>query len=358
MKQMMKLIVAFGGLSAAMLGITQANAAGTTAGTPVNNTATLDYRVGAVNQTTLTATNTFTVDRKINLTVAELGTTTTTVAPGQSGVAPASAAYTTFTVTNNSNDVIDVLLTAANLTTGTTAPHTGTDAFDVSTFRFYVDTDASGTFTAADTLVTFLDELAADAVRTVFVIADVPAGATNGQISAISLTGQAAASGNPGTAGTALAADTGVNSNLGAAQNVFADVAGSDDLLKDGRHSARDDYTVSAATLTVSKISKIISDPFSSSNPKMIPGAVVEYCIIVANAAGGAGADNVAISDPLPPQTTFVPGSIRINGTVTAGVCNADGVAGGSFAGITVSGNLGTVATGTTRTLYFQVTVN
>ena len=72
-------------------------AAGTASGTSVLNTATVDYTVGGIAQPQLSTNNTFTVDRKVNLLVAEVGTTTTSVAPGQ------TAAVTTFTVTNTTN---------------------------------------------------------------------------------------------------------------------------------------------------------------------------------------------------------------------------------------------------------------
>ena len=89
---------------------------------------------------------------------------------------------------------------------------------------------------------------------------------------------------------------------------------------------------------------------------------MVEYCIVVQNAAGSASANSVTISDPLPAQTSFVTASSFLNGTYTGstptGTCNLDGTAGGSVAAGTLSGTLGTIAAGTTRTLYFQVTIN
>src|SRR3546814_5087138 len=47
-------------------------AAGTTAGTTITNTATVDYQVGGVAQGQQSASNNFTVDRKINLLVEEV----------------------------------------------------------------------------------------------------------------------------------------------------------------------------------------------------------------------------------------------------------------------------------------------
>ena len=63
--------------------------------------------------------------------------------------------------------------------------------------------------------------------------------------------------------------------------------------------------------------------------------------------------------DTLPATTTYLAAfGIFVNGTTTAGVCNADGVAGGSFAAGTVSAPLSNLAGGDTRTVVFRVTVN
>jgi len=141
---------------------------------------------------------------------------------------------------------------------------------------------------------------------------------------------------------------------------VFADTNTNGNTARDGIHFAEDDYVVLAATLTATKTSRIVSDPFNgTTNPKMIPGAVVEYCIAVANAAGSATATNISVSDTLAGETTYDSAfGILLNGTVTGATCNADGVAGGSYAAGVVSGTLSDVAAGVTRTLLFRVTVN
>jgi uncharacterized repeat protein (TIGR01451 family) len=58
---------------------------------------------------------------------------------------------------------------------------------------------------------------------------------------------------------------------------------------------------ITSATLTITKSSAVISDPFSSSNPKMIPGAVVEYTIRVANGSGAGVQDatDILVQDDL-----------------------------------------------------------
>ncbi len=81
-------------------------AAGTTAGSSITNTATVDFQVGGVSQVRQSASDTFVVDRKINLLVEEVGTVTTNVVPGQTN------AVTTFQVINLSNEGLDFLLAA------------------------------------------------------------------------------------------------------------------------------------------------------------------------------------------------------------------------------------------------------
>ena len=346
-----KLLAAASAIALIALGASPALAAGTAAGSTIINTVSVNYQVGGVAQTAAGASNTITVDRKVNLTVAEVGTTTTQVSPGQ------SAAVTTFTVTNTSNATLDFALTVAQQVAGAGA-HANTDSFDVSNVKIYVDTNNDGFFNAGDTLVTFLDELAADTSRTVFVVADVPLGQATGAVAAVTLTATGREGGTATTQGVALTETT--TANTAGMDTVFADGAGSTDAARNADFSAKDDYTVSAAALTVSKLSTIISDPLNGTSfPKAIPGAVIEYCIVVSNAAGSATATSVAISDPLPTTVTYSSAyGIFLNGTVTTGVCNADGSAGGAFSSGTVSGTLSSVAATETKTLRFRATIN
>jgi uncharacterized repeat protein (TIGR01451 family) len=345
-------------IAVAALSAAPAYAAGTTAGSSINNTATVGYSVGGVAQTAVTSnTATFVVDRKISMTLTEPGNATTSVVPGSSNQ------VTTFLLTNTSNAALDFGLALAQ-PVGGAAAHGGTDNFDVTAPTFWINTGpsvGSATYDAANSVqVTYIDELAADATRYIFVLANVPVARVNGDVAGVTLTAQARASGTAGTQGAVVTETAGANT--AAIDTVFADAAGSTDAARDGQISARDDYTVAAALLSVTKTSKVISDPLNLAvNPKMIPGATVEYCIQVANAAGGATATAPTITDIVPAQTTYdATFGIRLNGTVTAGVCNADGVAGGTYTAgtTTVSGTLNNLAGGATSTLYFRVTIN
>ncbi len=326
-------------------------AGGTLAGSSITNTATINYNVGGVAQPAVNDSETFVVDRRIDLTVAEQGTSTTVVVPGQSN------AVTAFTLTNTANAVLDFNL-AATQTVGGTASHGGTDNFDVTGVTIYRDVNNNGTFeSATDVAVTFIDELGIDASVPLLVVANIPAGRATGDVANIRLTATAREGGVAATLGAALTQTTGANT--AGMDTVFGDAAGVADAARDAAHSDDDDYTVQTATLTLDKRSRIVSDPFNgTTNPKFIPGATVEYCISIANAAGGASASNIVITDVLPTTLTFVAGSILLNGTVTGSTCNADGTAGGSFASGTVSGTLASVAAGATRTLVFRATVN
>ena len=331
---------------------TPAFAAGTTAGSTITNNVTVNFQVGGVAQNSVSASNSFTVDRKVNFTVAEDGSATTQVSPGQ------LAAVTAFVVTNTTNAPIDVALAATNRSGGTAA-HGGTDNFDVSNFRVYRDTNNNGSYdSGTDTLITYVDQLAADANQRVFVVVDVPLGRSTNDVAGVRLTGTAAEATAAGSLGATITETSGANT--AGVDTVFADTNAGGNTARDGIHFAEDDYTVLAASLTATKTSRIVSDPLNgTTNPKMIPGAVVEYCISVANAAGGASASNVAFSDTLPAETTYDSSfGVLVNGTVTSGTCNADGSNTGSHASGVVSGSIASLAAGATRTLLFRVTIN
>ena len=155
---------------------------------------------------------------------------------------------------------------------------------------------------------------------------------------------------------------------------IFADVAksgnGGTSVARDGIDVATDDYTVSSAVLGVFKSSRIISDGVSTSNFKAIPGAVVEYCISVAN-TGAASATNIAVRDVVPANLTFAPGTIFVDATVTSpgasqtcsagtGVTDAtDADAGQYNTGLTrAEGTLSTIAAGASRALIFRAVIN
>ncbi len=286
---------------AALLGLAtqSALAAGTASGTTISNSATLSYAVGGVNQTNITsAPVTFTVDNKVNVTVAEGNATFTTVVPGQ------LATVTTFTVTNNGNTTQDYALAGANIVAGQTLfTPVLTDNFDTTNVKVFVDVNNNGTYEPATDTATFIDELAANGTKTVFVVADIPVAQVNNDVALVSLTATTADGGVVGTQGPASVQTA--TANTAGVDVVFADAAGSDEIARDGKHSARDAYKVVSAIISVSKIATPICDPFNgATNPKNIPGAAVQYAITITN-TGAANATLSTVTDALNAALAF-----------------------------------------------------
>src|ERR1035437_6081991 len=121
-------------------------AVGTPSGTSISNNATLSYVTGTGPPSTATSnTVSFLVDKKVNLIVAEVTGSATSVNSGQTG------AVTTFSVTNLGNDLQGFNLTAAlasgNPATGGTAPFT-TNNFSATGLQVFVDSNANGVYDA------------------------------------------------------------------------------------------------------------------------------------------------------------------------------------------------------------------
>jgi uncharacterized repeat protein (TIGR01451 family) len=291
-------------------------AAGTASGTSIDNTATLDYQVGGIDQTQLSSSASFVVDNKVDLTVVTQDASEVAVFPG-SLFGDGIYNVLHFRVTNDGNTAQDCSLSVVTVATGNAAKFGGTDAFNmtpepVPEARIFVNSvmDIAGTYDNGTDTGNYIDELPADSFFDVFVVLDAPLTAADGEIASYHLVAAAHDAGLGGTLGDRTTADTGAWAS-GTVQVVFADAAGSaaGDAQYDGRHSDQDDYEVTSADLAITKSSAVVSDPFSSSNPKAIPGATIRYTIDMAN-TGGTDAQAVITVDQIPANTTFVSGSV------------------------------------------------
>lgn len=353
-----------------------AMAQGTTAGDTITNNVSVSYQVGGVDQVEVTASDTFTVDRRINVNVLYTGVSPTSVSPGQEN------AVLGFDVTNLSNDIVDLDLSAA-LSNG--------DAADIGTFEIYLDSDGDGVLDASELAagpITYLDEVASDLgagtqTVSVLVVTDIALSAANGDTFDIVLTADAHEGGTAGALGTEITATAGANTS--GVDTVLFDGAGDTDAANAGDFSDTGDFIVAGANVSVVKSSRIISDPVNgTTNPKAIPGAVIEYCIAVSNATGAATATSVSVDDDLPADVTFTQNDYGIfvdaNATVadqgtattsddvatcdittgtdgegTTATFTADGGTGGLDL---ITGALSDITAGVTRALYFRVTIN
>lgn len=342
MKSTLKAAMARGGLLLllASAGLGTAHAAGTAAGTTISNKATLNFSVGGVAQPAIassptgssdgTGANTdFLVDNKISHTVVATDTSAVSVIPGQTGVT------LSFSVTNTGNFTQDYRLTAANLASAQTVFTAGnlvTDNFDVAIGTCVVNVNGVAQ--------TFISNLAPDASIPVTVTCTIPASQVNLDVAGLSLTAEARTA---GTSGNGVLTQT-TTANTAGVDIVFADAAGSDDIARDARSSARSAYRVSSAVIAVTKTVAPVCDPFNGNTlPKQIPGAYVKYTITIANSASGTSATLTTVTDTLNANVTFDPDLITGAGAGTNCVAGsaATSAAGSGFRMTTTSTRTG-----------------
>lgn len=302
-------------------------AAGTTAGTTISNTASATYTDAAGTPVTVPSnTVDLRVDELLNVTVA------TAEAGDVAGQPGATNQVVKFTVTNTGNGSEAFRLTAVTAIGG--------DAFDPVATSIVLDTNGNGVYDpGVDTVYVSGSNdpvLAPDASIKIFILSTLPAGATDTQRGQIDLTASAAT--GTGTPGTTFA-------GLG--------TGGGDAVVGATTAEGRDKnfYVVSAASVALVKSATVL-DPFGGT--KSVPGSIVTYRL-VATVSGSGTLANLAVGDPVPANTTYVPASITSDATAISDATDADG---GEFAANRVAVRFGSVAGGSTRIVTFKVKIN
>jgi len=258
--------------STMLFGFIGANAAGTTAGTVVDNSASLTYTVGAVTQTAVASnTDSFLVDRKIDVIIAVTNSPLTT-APGT------TQAELVFQVANQGND---------GETWQFSLVDNAGDDFDVDTVA------DCHLFDGASDLGVFTKDVVfnKDENKTLSVKCDIPLTATNGQSAEVFLT--ATIQGRPNNAGDA--------DNQATVQNVYAEaISENGDPLNDGKYTKGGTYFIEAPVVDLTKLSCVLSDGVTTTaaNAKRIPGATVIYMFDVNN-TGTTAASALTITDAI-----------------------------------------------------------
>jgi uncharacterized repeat protein (TIGR01451 family) len=111
--------------------------------------------------------------------------------------------------------------------------------------------------------------------------------------------------------------------------------------------NAEDDLTVVEARVEAFKTDTLFED--ANNNNQADPGDILEYEITIVNNSG-TNAENVSFSDTPDPNTTLIVGSVTTNqGTVTTGNSPGD---------TSVAVEIGTLATGNSVEVRFQVEIN
>lgn len=315
---MKKILVA---ASVAMLWASGAWALGTTAGTSIDNSATLSFSAGGVPQSTVLAMpTTFVVDKKIDMVLEINDANHVPGALGQQNV------VTTFSFKNEGNSDERFNFHVKNLLNNEDSDNTDTTANDTKNVSNMVIscsyTDQNGdpqttTGAAGADIVIFTNE---DSTATCTVSATLPTGVSDGEVMNIELNATAYSN-----ATTAEVETTGVDTQAGPPDVVFADGMtvknGSDtnglgdsvandnastaDTVRDGSDVARNGYIISTPVLSAVKTSCVVSDPVNGDGtaagtkpPKRIPGAVIRYMFDITN-SGTADVNDLDLTDPL-----------------------------------------------------------
>ena len=319
------MLAAVSAVSAGVLA-TPAFAAGTPAGTSIQNVATATYDTPAGEASVDSNMVELKVDELLDVTVSWADPADVGTAPGLTGQ------VLRFTLTNGGNGAERFQL--ATVGTG------GGDDFDPAVGGIYLDTNGNNAFDAGvDTAYVAGSndpELGPDQSMSVFVLSTIPASAEDGDRGRVQLTAAAATgTGAPGTSFAGLGQGGG---------NAVVGATGAD---------AEDDgwYKVSKAAIGFVK-SAAVTDPFGGSN--RVPGATITYTL-AATVSGSGSLANVRIADAIPAGTSFAPGSITLEGSALTDADDADS---GKFTGTGISVGLGTLAAGASRTVTFKVKID
>lgn len=303
-------------------------ALGTSAGTPIINTATVSYTLGS-NPTPYTnsATETFNVLEVIDVVVSWQDAANVAVN------SPHTNAVLTFAVTNTGNGSEDIQLLTNDALVG--------DDFDPAFQDIYLESNGTLGWQFDDTL--YLGgavPFAADASVTVYVRSNIPGSLSDTQTGDLQLTAQAMTAGAAGSpVGTLLPGlgAGGVDAVVGTT-NADGAVAGT--------------YEVSAAAVALTKSVVQIVDPYGGSRP--YTSAQVTYRIVV-NVTGFGLAQGLVITDVIPADMTYVNNSMVLDGVPLTDGADADS---GEFSANTVTVNLGDTVAPATHTIEFDTTIN
>ncbi|MDE2042627.1 MAG: DUF11 domain-containing protein, partial [Alphaproteobacteria bacterium] len=147
--------------------------------------------------------------------------------------------------------------------------------------------------------------LAPDSSIRVFVLSSIPGSAVNGNLGIMDLTGaDVVGSGKPGTV-FAGKGNGGVDAVVGASG---------------ATSTGGNDYIIQQATVAFVKSATIL-DPFGGNTP--VPGAVITYAL-AATVNGTGSLSGLTVTDVVPPNTSYQPGSMTLQGVALTDAADTD----------------------------------
>jgi uncharacterized repeat protein (TIGR01451 family) len=304
-----------------------ASAAGTPAGTTIDNVATATYELPTGDETSVDSNVvSLKVDELLDVTVASADPGDVVTQPGL------TAQRLSFTVTNAGNGLEKFTLA--------TVANGGGDDFDPAVTSIVLDGNGNGAYDAGvDTVYvagTNDPELDPDESLSVFVLSTIPPAAQDGDRGRVDLTAVAVTgSGAPGTSFAGLGQGGG---------DAVVGATGAD---------AADDgyYRVASASVSFVK-SATVADPYGGATQG--PGAVITYTL-AATVSGTGSLTNLRVADAVPDDTSYQAESIALDGSPLTDAADADA---GRYTGTGIAVTLGNVAAGTTKTITFKVKID
>ncbi|MDH3342588.1 MAG: hypothetical protein OEM07_02575, partial [Gammaproteobacteria bacterium] len=267
-----------------------------------------------------------------------------------------------------------------------------TDNYDpVSPLQVFLEDGSNAGYLLAEDTAVFVDDLAAGASATIYVVATMPA-ANVGDAAAVALVAQVAEGGIAGQGAVISNDDNGYISPAGSYSNgavnvvagtantvintsgletVFNDPAGINvedvdtasvqDVRANGQHSDVGLFyvqTAAAADVVLNKSVTVI-DTLGGTDPHA--GATLRYQIDVV-VGGVSNIDDLVISDVIPPNTTYVSSSLFLNGVLQTDLADAPtdySIFNGSSIVVDLSQNGAvSIVPGTPNQITFDVTID
>ena len=279
-------------------------ALGTDAGTDIENTATLTYSAGGVEQPSVTSNkDSFKVDKKIDMILSTDDSTQVEVTPGQED------RITNYSFKNEGNADQKFKFEVSNLANGEEADYNDKkDSDDVKNLEIQCTyTDENGDSQTTNWESSFIIKIKEDTEASCKVRADIKSaseGGEDGDIMNVELKATAYKDDESGPEEETSEADTQDKVDVvfadGVADSTLGESGGSKgDEARDGKELARSGYIISTPILSVTKSSCPVSDPVNdTNNPKRIPGAIIRYMFDIKN-DGSNDASSIKLKDTL-----------------------------------------------------------
>lgn len=328
-----------------------AQAAGTAAGVVVSNVVTLTFSAGTgvPSSSIVSSPAVFTVDELIDVTLTWQDVAAISVnSPGVNDVL-------TFLLTNTGNGQEAFSLVRNNAVSGDAY-----DPVDGSAGAIFIESGLAPGFQASGPNADLLyisgsndPTLNADAQKVIYLVSNTPSGQANGSVGNVQLT---AAALTPNIAGKTPGFGV-----AGAGQGGTTAVTG----IHQAQAQSTGSYKVGGLVVNLIKTVAQVQDPkgciAAPPSCQVVPGSILTYNLVV-TVVGSGSASALMVTDPMPPQVAFVPGSINVDGVVKTDANDGDNADFGLTAPNALSVNLGNVmvtsSTPRTFAISFRAVVN